>query len=284
MKLLDYFNTDYIADLALVENLETHKPIKLILSNRDFADRFAQLNDERLINFIFSNHVLMFLDQTISYYFSFGYNNFLKKYHFASQLLGVRILDTHDWLTPGLSLIYKRIENKPLVNNIYNTNNYRKNLERLFKKIVVKKLEESSSVLISELEVISKIFNFHDFKQAYISSISLDVHLRYYLNLNNNNQEFSTAFFQSLWMELFKKGMIDRDKLYFLNYIIAKNITSYYDGIPFTEEDICVDNSISENKNFVSYYQEFINNKNSNSNYIYLNCLLDFNYGIRKTN
>ena len=269
MKLLDYFNTDYIADLALVENLETHKPIKLILSNRDFADRFAQLNDERLINFIFSNHVLMFLDQTISYYFSFGYNNFLKKYHFGSQLLGVRILGTHDWLTPGLSLIYKRIENKPLVNNIYNTNNYRKNLERLFKKIVVKKLEESSSVLISELEVISKIFNFHDFKQAYISSISLDVHLRYYLNLNNNNQEFSTAFFQSLWMELFKKGMIDRDKLYFLNYIIAKNITSYYDGIPFTEEDVCVDNSISENRNFVSYYQEFINNKNSNSNYIY---------------
>jgi len=66
-----------------------------------------------------------------------------------------------------------------------------------------------------------------------------------------------------------KKGMIDRDKLYFLNYIIAKNITFYYDGIPFTEKDICVDNSISENENFLSHYKEFINNKNSNSNYIY---------------
>jgi hypothetical protein len=269
MKLLDYFNTDYIADLALVENLETHKPIKLILSNRDFASRFAQLNDERLINFIFSNHILMFLDQTISYYFSFGYNNFLKNYHFGSQLLGVRILDAHDRLTPSLSLIYKRIENKPLANNIYNTNNYRKNLEELFKKIVIKKLEESSNVLVSEIEIISKIFNLHDFKQAYISAISLDVHLRHYLNSNNNNQIFSTAFFQSIWMELFKKGMIDRDKLYFLNYIIAKNITFYYDGIPFTEKDICVDNSISENENFLSHYKEFINNKNSNSNYIY---------------
>ena len=269
MKLLEYFNTDYIADLGLVENFETSKSIKLLLGNGELPERVVQLNDERLINFIFSNHILMFLDQTISYYFSFGYENFLKKYHFSSQLLGIRILETHKWIIPSLSLIYKRLENKPLPNNIYNTNNYRKNLEQLFKKIVIKKLEESSNVLISEIKIISEIFKLHDFKQAYISAISLDVHLRHYLNLNNNNQEFSNAFFQSIWAEFFKEGIINRDKLYFLNYIIAKNITSYYDGIPFTTEDVCVDNSISENKNFISYYKEFIDNKNSNSNYIY---------------
>ena len=71
MKLLDYFNTDYIADLALVENLGDTQSIKLILQQGDLSERVEKISDERLIDFIFSNHVLMFLDQTISFYLDF---------------------------------------------------------------------------------------------------------------------------------------------------------------------------------------------------------------------
>ena len=122
MKLLDYFYSDYIADLALVENSEfQEQSIKFILKHDNLSEaRVKELNDDRLINFSFSTNILMFLDQTISYYFSFGYENFIKKYDFANHLLGTRILDYRNWLQPSLSLIYKRIESKTIVNNIYN--------------------------------------------------------------------------------------------------------------------------------------------------------------------
>ena len=56
MKLLDYFNADYIADLALVENEGTTQSIKSILQIGNLSERVEKINDERLINFIFSNH------------------------------------------------------------------------------------------------------------------------------------------------------------------------------------------------------------------------------------
>jgi len=272
MKLLDYFYSDYIADLALVENSEfQEQSIKFILKHDNLSEaRVKELNDDRLINFSFSTNILMFLDQTISYYFSFGYENFIKKYDFANHLLGTRILDYRNWLQPRLSLIYKRIESKTIVNNIYNGTLIRENLiKNKFEKICLKKLEESASVIISELDKIAKIFNYHEFKQAYISALALDQDLRNYLNINTNEKKFSNIFFQSLWMELFKKDKIDKDKLYFLNYLLAKDIHAYRDGIPFSIDDICVDYSISENKEFKSKYEDFIERKNYERSHIY---------------
>jgi hypothetical protein len=68
MKLLDYFYSDYIADLALVENSEVQEQsIKFILKHDNLSEaRVKELNDDRLINFSFSTNILMFLDQTIS--------------------------------------------------------------------------------------------------------------------------------------------------------------------------------------------------------------------------
>lgn len=267
MKLLDYFNSNYIADLALVENFGTTKSIKSILQNGDLSERVEKINDERLVNFIFSNHVLMFLDQTISFYLDFGYENFKKKYEFNNQLLGPRILNRYNWLKSSLPIILKRLENKTYINRSYKTDTHRLNLETLFKKICLKKLEESACVIIQELETISKIFGFHDFRKAYISAIAMDQDLRNYLDNYTNEQIFTITFFQALWMELFKQGLIDKDKLYFLNYLYAKDIHSYRDGIPFRREDIFFDNSISENTEFRDLYQRFIDNKNNN--YIY---------------
>ena len=269
MKLLDYFNADYIADLALVENEGTTQSIKSILQIGNLSERVEKINDERLINFIFSNHVLMFLDQTISFYLGFAYENFKKNYDFKNQLLGVRILDPEHWLTSSLPIIFKRLENKTYINRNYNTDIHRRNLEIIIKKICCKKLEESACVIIQELEKISKIFGYYDFRKAYISAIAMDQDLRNYLDNNTNERVFTITFFQALWMELFTKGLIDKDKLYFLNYLQAKNIHSYRDGIPFQPEDIFFDNTISENREFKNLYEQFIYNKNNNSNYIY---------------
>ena len=267
MKLLDYFNSNYIADLALVENFGTTQSIKSILQNGDLSERVEKINDERLVNFIFSNHVLMFLDQTISFYLSFAYENFKKNYDFKNQLSGDRILDPERWLASSLPIIFKRLENKTYINRNYNNNTHHRNLQIIFKKICHKKLEESACVIIQELEKISKIFGYYDFKKAYISVIAMDQDLRHYLDSNTNEKEFTITFFQALWMELFKQGLIDKDKLYFLNYLYAKDIHSYRDGIPFRREDVFFDNSISENTEFRDLYQRFIDNKNNN--YIY---------------
>ena len=97
----------------------------------------------------------------------------------------------------------------------------------------------------------------------------MDHDLRYYLDGNTNEKEFTTTFFQALWMELFKQGLINKDKLYFLNYLQAKNIHSYRYGTPFQQEDVFFDNTISENKEFKNLYEQFIYNKNNNNNYIY---------------
>ena len=72
-----------------------------------------------------------------------------------------------------------------------------------------------------------------------------------------------------LLYETFKQGLINKDKLYFLNYLHAKNIHSYRYGIPFQQEDVFFDNTISENKEFKNLYEQFIYNKNNNNNYIY---------------
>jgi len=267
MKLLDYFNTDYIADLALVENLGTTQSIKTILRDGNLFERVENINDERLINFIFSNHVLMFLDQTISYYLDFTYEIFIKQYDFKNQLLGSRILNRNSWLKSSLPIIFKRLENKTYINRNYNTDLHNRNLEMILKKICRKKLEESACVIIQELEKISKIFGFYDFRKAYVSVIAMDQDLRHYLDNDNNEQILTTTFFQALWMELFKQGLIDKDKLYFLNYLQAKDIHSYRDGIPFRRADIYFDNTISENTEFQNLYEQFLNNKNNN--YIY---------------
>ena len=269
MKLLDYFNTDYIADLALVENLGDTQSIKSILQQGDLSERVEKISDERLIDFIFSNHVLMFLDQTISFYLDFAYESFRRQYEFKNQLLGSRILNRNCWLTTSLPIIFKRLENKTYINRNYNTDTHRKNLETILKKICCKKLKESACVIIQELEKISKIFGYYDFRKAYISVIAMDQDLRHYLDSNTNEQVFTITFFQALWMELFKQSLIDKDKLYFLNYLQAKNIYAYRHGIPFKPEDIFFDNTISENREFKNRYEQFIYNKNSNSNYIY---------------
>jgi hypothetical protein len=270
MKLLDYFNADYIADLALVENDEGDtQSIKTILQIGNLSQRVEKINDERLINFIFSNHVLMFLDQTISFYLGFAYENFKKNYDFKNQLSGDRILDPEGWLTSSLPIIFKRLENKTYINRNYNNNTHHRSLQIIFKKICRKKLEESACVIIQELEKISTIFGYYDFRKAYISVIAMDQDLRHYLDSNTNEKEFTTTFFQALWMELFKQGLINKDKLYFLNYLQAKNIHSYRYGIPFQQEDIFFDNTISENKEFKNLYEQFIFNKNNNNNYIY---------------
>jgi hypothetical protein len=174
MKLLDYFNSNYIADLALVENFGSTQSIKSILQNGNLSERVEKINDERLVNFIFSNHVLMFLDQTISFYLDFVYENFKKKYEFNNKLLGQRILNRYNWLKSSLPIIFKRLKNKTHINRNYNTDTHRLNLEIILKKICLKKLEESACVLIQELETISKIFGYFAFKKAYISPIAME--------------------------------------------------------------------------------------------------------------
>ena len=62
MKLLDYFYSDYIADLALVENSEfQEQSIKFILKHDNLSEaRVKELNDDRLINFSFSTNIFGF--------------------------------------------------------------------------------------------------------------------------------------------------------------------------------------------------------------------------------
>jgi hypothetical protein len=272
MKLLDYFNTEYIADLALVENPEFDEnlPIKYILNGGGLSEsRVKQLNDERLTDFVFSNNILMFLDQTISYYFSFGYSHFLKNYNLGSHLKG-GIIHSDNWLRPSLSLIYNRTKKKLEENNIFYINNYqrnliiKKNLITKLEKVYIKKLEESVSVIISEIKKIAKIFNYNDFIFAYVSSIALDGEIRTYLDLNSENKNLSITFLKKLWIEFYKENIIDQNQLYFLNYLMAKIIISYRDGIPFRQEDICNDNSIPENKHFKDLYKNFIIEKEFN--------------------
>ena len=94
--------------------------------------------------------------------------------------------------------------------------------------------------------------------RSYISSVALDGEIRTYLDYNSENKNLSTAFLKKLWIEFYKENIIDQNQLYFLNYLMAKNIISYRDGIPFRQEDICVDNSIPENKHFRDLYKNFI--------------------------
>ena len=67
MKLIDYFNNEFIADLAIIENHIYYCPLKRIFNGvGTFDERVNELDDERLINFIFSVNSLLFIDQTIS--------------------------------------------------------------------------------------------------------------------------------------------------------------------------------------------------------------------------
>ena len=233
MKLIDYFNNEFIADLAIIENHIYYCPLKRIFNGvGTFDERVNELDDERLINFIFSVNSLLFIDQTISYYLSPCYFNFLDKYNFGVSLREERIIDHNYWFRT--SEIKDRLKNKhrvregryslatiPAPDHI---------LAKFLKKIVIQKLDESGEVIVNEFRKIEKLLNFKNFFDSIISVIAIDEDLRNYLDKNSNTREYSKIFFKSFWLELYKQKIIDYNKFYFLNSLLEQNIEAFRRG------------------------------------------------------
>lgn len=268
MKLIDYYNNEFIADLAIIENHNYYCPLKRIYNGGNFFDeRVKELNDERLINFIFSANSLLFIDQTISYYLSPCYFKFLDKYNFGVSLRENRILDHNYWFRT--SEIKDRLKNKhrvrqgryslatiPAPDHI---------LAKFLKKIIIQKLDESGEVIVNEFRKIEKLLNFKNFFDSIISVIAIDEDLRNYLDNNSNIREFSKTFFKSFWLELYKQKIIDYNKFYFLNSLLEQNIEAFRRGNPIIRETTLEINKVlPEDEFFSSRYRIFINARTDN--------------------
>jgi hypothetical protein len=265
MKLIDYYNNEFIADLAIIENRDYYYSLKSLYNGLGFFDeRVKELDDERLVNFIFSVNSLLFVDQTISYYLSPCYFEFLDKYNFGVSLRENRILDHNYWFRT--SEIKDRLKNKhrvrqgryslatiPAPDHI---------LENLLKKIIIQKLDESGEVIVNEFRKIDKLLNFKNFFNSIVSVIAIDEDLRSYLDNRSNTREFSKIFFKSFWLDLYKKKIIDYNKFYFLNSLLEQNIEAFRKGNPIIRETTLVANrALPEDEFFSSRYRSFINRR-----------------------
>ena len=268
MKLIDYYNNEFIADLAIIENRDYYYSLKSLYNGLGFFDeRVKELDDERLVNFIFSVNSLLFVDQTISYYLSPCYFEFLDKYNFGVSLREKRIIDHNYWLRT--SEIKDRLKNKhrvregryslatiPAPDHI---------LEKFLKKIIIQKLDESGEVIVNEFRKIEKLLNFKNFFDSIISVIAIDEDLRNYLDKNSNTREYSKIFFKSFWLELYKQKIIDYNKFYFLNSLLEQNIEAFRRGNPIIRETTLKINKIlPEDEFFSSRYRIFINRRTDN--------------------
>ncbi len=268
MKLIDYYNNEFIADLAIIENHNHYYPLKRLFNGLGtFEDRAKELDDERLVNFIFSVNSLLFIDQTISYYLSPCYFNFLDKYNFGISLREDRILDHNYWFRT--SEIKDRLKNKhrvrqgryslamiPAPDHI---------LENFLKKIIIQKLDESGEVIVNEFRKIEKLLNFKNFFDSIISVIAIDEDLRGYLDNRSNTREFSKIFFKSFWLELYKQKIIDNRKFYFLNSLLEQNTQAFRKGNPIIRETtLAINKVLPEDEFFSSRYRIFINTRTDN--------------------
>jgi hypothetical protein len=266
MRLIDYYNKEFIADLAIVENQAFYCSLKNIYSGLggNFSRRAEELDDERLINFIFSSNALFFIDQTISYYLSPFYQDFLKKYDFSSSLKDRRILDCQFWFRT--EEIKERLKNKYRVKEgRYSTLTVPAPvniLDKFLKKIMLKKLDESGEVIVNELKKIEKLLEFKNFFDAMISVIACDGDLKKYIDHNINWSGFNKVLLKSFWAELYKLKIIDHNKFYFLNSIFEKFI--FRSGSPLVKESFEKNKILSEDEFFLSEYKAYLNFRNNN--------------------